>query len=453
MMPTPQCTCGGCTCGASKTTADQAVFNRLIQFLMGLSESFDHLRDQLLVMDPVPTINKAYSMVLRVEKQREVHMEGSENMDTAALQVRAPGKKDYLAKGGNQRRTYVDKRGQYCTNCDKSGHTKDTCFKLHGTPDWYKELIEKKRREGGPMRGYNAEATETHNVQHQGTDNLLQELIRLMKGEGGQGKQIQNDPLHGNFAQMDDFAGKNCAFTSLSNNVLDSWIVDTGATNHMCAHKHNLQHTSIPSHAISVHLPDGNTQSITHIGSVTLDKTLTLTDVLYIPNFKFNLLSVSKLCSNSSIEVLFHSTCCLLQDQATKRVIAVGKLQRNLYVLDSSSFDPATITSHTSLQSAACLHSSSCNNVLWHRRLGHPSMSVLKHTPIPNSSSTIADCMICPMAKQTRLPFATSSIQSKDVFELVHVDLWGPINSLLLVDAITFLQLSMILVEQLGHFY
>ncbi|KAL0297014.1 UNVERIFIED_CONTAM: Retrovirus-related Pol polyprotein from transposon RE1 [Sesamum radiatum] len=142
------------------------------------------------------------------------------------------------------------------------------------------------------MRGYNAEATETHNVQHQGTDNLLQELIRLMKGEGGQGKQIQNDPLHGNFAQMDDFA--------------------------------------------------------------------------------------------------------------------------------------ATITSHTSLQSAACLHSSSCNNVLWHRRLGHPSMSVLKHTPIPNSSSTIADCMICPMAKQTRLPFATSSIQSKDVFELVHVDLWGP---------------------------
>ncbi|KAL0358343.1 UNVERIFIED_CONTAM: hypothetical protein Sangu_0683700 [Sesamum angustifolium] len=148
MMPTPHCTCGGCTCGASKTTADQAVFTRLIQFLMGLSESFDHLRDQLLVMDPVPTVNKAYSMVLRVEKQREVHMEGSENMDTAALQVRAPGKKDYLAKGGNQRRTYVDKRGQYCTNCDKSGHTKDTCFKLHGTPDWYKELIEKKGEKG-----------------------------------------------------------------------------------------------------------------------------------------------------------------------------------------------------------------------------------------------------------------------------------------------------------------
>ncbi|KAL0282449.1 UNVERIFIED_CONTAM: Retrovirus-related Pol polyprotein from transposon RE2 [Sesamum angustifolium] len=98
----------------------------------------------------------------------------------------------------------------------EGGHTKDTCFKLHGTPDWYKELIEKKRREGGPMRGYNAEATETHNVQHQGTDNLLQELIRLMKGEGGQGKQIQNDPLHGNFAQMDDFADSACIPSTFS---------------------------------------------------------------------------------------------------------------------------------------------------------------------------------------------------------------------------------------------
>ncbi|KAL0382962.1 UNVERIFIED_CONTAM: Retrovirus-related Pol polyprotein from transposon RE1 [Sesamum calycinum] len=142
-------------------------------------------------------------------------------------------------------------------------------------------------REGGPMRGYNAEAIERHNIQHQGTDNLLQELIRLMKGEGDQGSKYRMIPCM---------------------EILRRWMT--------------------------------------------------------------------------------------LLDQATKRVIAVGKFQRNLYVQDSSSFDPVTITSHTFLQSAACLHSSSCNNVLWHRRIGHPSMSVLKHTLIPNSSSTIADYVI-----------------------------------------------------------
>ncbi|KAJ0018210.1 hypothetical protein Pint_11898 [Pistacia integerrima] len=48
--------------------------NRLMQFLIRLNESFDHIRNQILGMDPLPTVNKAYSMVLRVEKQREVHI-------------------------------------------------------------------------------------------------------------------------------------------------------------------------------------------------------------------------------------------------------------------------------------------------------------------------------------------------------------------------------------------
>ncbi|KAL0455921.1 UNVERIFIED_CONTAM: hypothetical protein Slati_0931300 [Sesamum latifolium] len=134
-------------------------------------------------------------------------MDGPENMDTAAMQVKATGKKDYIARAGNQHRVYVEKRGQYCTNHDKLGHTRDTCFKLHGTPHWYKELNKKKKREGGSVRGNNAEVAERYNIQHKGTDSLLQELIKLMKGEGGQGKQLQNDPLQGNSALLDDFAG------------------------------------------------------------------------------------------------------------------------------------------------------------------------------------------------------------------------------------------------------
>ncbi|KAL0403960.1 UNVERIFIED_CONTAM: hypothetical protein Sradi_2036800 [Sesamum radiatum] len=104
LLPTPQCTCGRCTCGVSKAIADQATFTRLIQFLMGLSETFDHMRDQLLVMDPVPSVNKAYSMILRVEKQREVHMEGSDTIDNVVMHVKTREKRDHLPKGGNQRK-------------------------------------------------------------------------------------------------------------------------------------------------------------------------------------------------------------------------------------------------------------------------------------------------------------------------------------------------------------
>lgn len=35
-------------------------------------------------------------------------------------------------------------------------------------------------------------------------------------------------------------------------------------------------------------------------------------------------------------------------------------------------------------------------------------------------------CEICPMAQQNKLPFPISSITSKDCFELLYIDTWGP---------------------------
>ena len=48
--------------------------NRLMQFLMGLNERFDQVRNQILLLDSLPSVNKAYSMVLRVESQRMVSL-------------------------------------------------------------------------------------------------------------------------------------------------------------------------------------------------------------------------------------------------------------------------------------------------------------------------------------------------------------------------------------------
>ncbi|KAJ8763304.1 hypothetical protein K2173_001442 [Erythroxylum novogranatense] len=41
---------------------------KLMQFLMGLNPTFDNVRSQILNLEPLPHIDKAYSMVLRVEK-------------------------------------------------------------------------------------------------------------------------------------------------------------------------------------------------------------------------------------------------------------------------------------------------------------------------------------------------------------------------------------------------
>ncbi|KAL0289759.1 UNVERIFIED_CONTAM: hypothetical protein Sangu_2604100 [Sesamum angustifolium] len=175
--------------------SDLAAFTQLMQFLMGLNNVFDSVRHQLLVMHPIPSIYKAYAMVQSVEKQKQVHYGLIENTETTTLHV----------KGGmrNEKKKFnVDKRAQHCTHCDKIRHSKDTCFKLHGTPNWYKELVDKKRRDARPTRGFTVETTTKKGaeIQPDTKEELLHELIKLMK------HSVQPDQFQGNFAQIDDFA-------------------------------------------------------------------------------------------------------------------------------------------------------------------------------------------------------------------------------------------------------
>ncbi|KAL0406381.1 UNVERIFIED_CONTAM: hypothetical protein Slati_3952000 [Sesamum latifolium] len=110
-------------------------------------------------MDHFPSVNKAYSMVLRVERQRLVNVQTSDGSEGVALHTNWNENKGGTGfKGGLQTgykgKGLVDKRSQTCVHRGRLGHTKETCFKLHGVPDWYKNLKDQKRREGGQHRGF-----------------------------------------------------------------------------------------------------------------------------------------------------------------------------------------------------------------------------------------------------------------------------------------------------------
>ncbi|OIS98408.1 hypothetical protein A4A49_01311 [Nicotiana attenuata] len=66
---------------------------KLLQFLMGLNESYEQARSQLLMMVHVPTVNKAYSMLMERESQRNMTntISAADNADITALM---------MAKGG-----------------------------------------------------------------------------------------------------------------------------------------------------------------------------------------------------------------------------------------------------------------------------------------------------------------------------------------------------------------
>ncbi|KAL0332851.1 UNVERIFIED_CONTAM: hypothetical protein Scaly_2186600 [Sesamum calycinum] len=73
LAPMPKCTCGGCTCGINKSITELNVSTQLMQFLMGIHDVFDSERSQVLMMDPLPDIEKAFSMFLPL-KNRDLFM-------------------------------------------------------------------------------------------------------------------------------------------------------------------------------------------------------------------------------------------------------------------------------------------------------------------------------------------------------------------------------------------
>ena len=63
---------------------------------------------------------------------------------------------------------------------------------------------------------------------------------------------------------------------------------------------------------ISIRLPNGDMVKVTHIGTVQVSASLLLENVLCIPSFSFNLISISKLTQNSSCCCIFLSNFCFL---------------------------------------------------------------------------------------------------------------------------------------------
>ena len=70
------------------------------------------------------------------------------------------------------------------------------------------------------------------------------------------------------------------------------WVIDTRASDHMV---HSIScFTSISTTLNTyVNLPNGEIASVTHISTVRISERLTLYNVLCVPSFSFNLISVS----------------------------------------------------------------------------------------------------------------------------------------------------------------
>lgn len=84
-------------------------------------------------------------------------------------------------------------------------------------------------------------------------------------------------------------------------------------------------------------MPDDSVKSIQYCGDIILNNFLVLRDVLFIPEFKHNLLSISKLAKERDMKFIFDSEHCVSHGLKTGRIVGKGRLQGQLYILDLES--------------------------------------------------------------------------------------------------------------------
>ncbi|KAL5570946.1 hypothetical protein UlMin_020543 [Ulmus minor] len=117
-----------CSCGAMKQLIDLQQHDYVLQFLMGLNKSFSRVRAQIIMLDPLPSINKVFSLIVQEERQRSLSSLNLFQLNVAAFGASSSNYNSYKGK----------KDKPYCTHCGMLGHTIEKCYKVHGYLPGYK---------------------------------------------------------------------------------------------------------------------------------------------------------------------------------------------------------------------------------------------------------------------------------------------------------------------------
>ena len=222
------------------------------------------------------------------------------------------------------------------------------------------------------------------------------------------------------------------ALSASSSNQLNSWIVNSGVTCHMCNNKMLFSKLDGSKQSLEVTLGDGHVLEATGRGIVVLKMKLPqgksmkckLHDVLYVPMLSYNLLSVSKVTEFGKT-ISFSDNSSQIT-RVNQKLVATATRVGNLYHLNC----------HATCQhvDAAESRKEETKEDVWHCRFGHLgacNLQKLARKGLVDGfdygvSKEINFCESCTEGKHHRQKFPTSSETTiEKPLDLVHSDVCG----------------------------
>ena len=188
---------------------------------------------------------------------------------------------------------------------------------------------------------------------------------------------------------------------------------------------------------IYVFMGDAMKVAVVAVGVISLsfgiDRILILNNCLYVPSFRRNLISVSKLAMDGYNVCLDRNVSIMMNE----RVICSGTLQDNLYLINPIhhvlQLQQSELNNTSSTSNKRKKPSSLNQTYIWHLRLCHINLRRYQRLVVdgPLSSLEVEPfpvCESCLEGKMTNRPFKAKGNRAKEVLELVHTDLCGPMN-------------------------
>lgn len=216
------------------------------------------------------------------------------------------------------------------------------------------------------------------------------------------------------------FKSENEVFSGASKN---DFILDSGSTDHVIVNRDwFVSYRAVSSKVIN---PDGAVTNVLGIGDVELLARnvkgklarLKFENVLHVPDYKTNLLSVANIINKG--HSIFHARSKSILCLKTKEKFEIKQKGKLFFFRCFRETKPS------------CHLSGGMQNLaeLWHKRMGHLNFADMKTTLNMKLSEADTNCETCALAKITKVsvPKLNESRATKSL-ERVYSDIMGPIN-------------------------
>ena len=157
-----------CACASTGSAMKLIERQQLMQFLMGLNDYYQGVRSNILMMNPLPSVSQASSIILQEEQQRvlkpapfPINNEFAvflSQQRTYNNQSKSFPSQSHLPRGNQSYSTSAPKRVMQqhnitvqCNYCEKRGHTIDKCYKLQRQRN-ERGLVDRGRRMASSMQ-------------------------------------------------------------------------------------------------------------------------------------------------------------------------------------------------------------------------------------------------------------------------------------------------------------